>query len=79
MGERFCKLNMVWANAYEECFQTYYNTIHRYETNRLRNIARFFGHRAFPLFPFPTGYVLIRRSQYSRRTRFPGSSSTQSR
>lgn len=23
---------------------TYYETIHRYETNRLRNIARFFGH-----------------------------------
>lgn len=51
MGERFCKLNMVWANAYEECFQTYYNTIHRYETNRLRNIARFFGHRAFSVLP----------------------------
>ena len=45
MGERFCKLNMSWALAYEECFQTYYNTIHRYETNRLRNIARFFGHQ----------------------------------
>ena len=25
-------------------FGTYYDTIHRYETNRLRNIARFFGH-----------------------------------
>lgn len=44
MGERFCKLNQVWAMAYEECFTTYYSTIHRYETNRLRNIARFFGH-----------------------------------
>ncbi|KAI5479563.1 cell cycle control protein, Cwf22 [Pseudohyphozyma bogoriensis] len=44
MGERFCKLNQVWTMAYEQCFQTYYNTIHRYETNRLRNIARFFGH-----------------------------------
>lgn len=45
MGERFCKLRMTWAQAYEETFQTYYNTIHRYETNRLRNIARFFGHQ----------------------------------
>ncbi|KAM0753413.1 MIF4G-domain-containing protein [Meredithblackwellia eburnea MCA 4105] len=44
MGERFCKLNMAWSIAYEECFRTYYDTIHRYETNRLRNIARFFGH-----------------------------------
>jgi pre-mRNA-splicing factor CWC22 len=44
MGERFCKINMSYAMAYEECFMTYYSTIHRYETNRLRNIARFFGH-----------------------------------
>lgn len=44
MGERFCKLNMSWSMAYEQCFRTYYDTIHRYETNRLRNIARFFGH-----------------------------------
>lgn len=45
MGERFCKLNRVCAEAFEQCFDTYYNTIHRYETNRLRNIARFFGHQ----------------------------------
>ncbi|BGP54006.1 pre-mRNA-splicing factor cwc22 [Rhodotorula sphaerocarpa] len=44
MGERFCKINQTWANAYEQCFINYYATIHRYETNRLRNIARFFGH-----------------------------------
>ncbi|KIY46893.1 hypothetical protein FISHEDRAFT_60047, partial [Fistulina hepatica ATCC 64428] len=25
-------------------FGIYYNTIHQYETNRLRNVARFFGH-----------------------------------
>jgi pre-mRNA-splicing factor CWC22 len=28
----------------EEAFNTYYTAIHRYETNRLRNIAKFFGH-----------------------------------
>ncbi|EJD53001.1 MIF4G-domain-containing protein [Auricularia subglabra TFB-10046 SS5] len=44
IGERFCKINRVWCESYEECFKTYYDTIHRYETNRLRNIARFFGH-----------------------------------
>ncbi|CEQ39970.1 SPOSA6832_01542, partial [Sporobolomyces salmonicolor] len=44
MGERFCKLNQTWQMAYEQCFVNYYATIHRYETNRLRNIARFFGH-----------------------------------
>lgn len=44
IGERFCKINRVWCESYEECFKTYFDTIHRYETNRLRNIARFFGH-----------------------------------
>lgn len=44
LGERFCKINLVWAQTFEQCFRNYYDTIHRYETNRLRNIARFFGH-----------------------------------
>ncbi|KAG9026315.1 pre-mRNA-splicing factor cwc22 [Tulasnella sp. JGI-2019a] len=44
IGERFSKLNRVWCENFEEAFATYYDTIHRYETNRLRNIARFFGH-----------------------------------
>jgi pre-mRNA-splicing factor CWC22 len=44
VSERFCKLNRVWNECYEQAFDTYYETIHRYETNRLRNIARLFGH-----------------------------------
>ncbi|KAL9107671.1 MAG: hypothetical protein Q9227_007478 [Pyrenula ochraceoflavens] len=44
VGERFAKLNRLWLNLFEESFAKYYDTIHRYETNRLRNIARFFGH-----------------------------------
>lgn len=44
VGERFAKLNRLWTNLFEEAFARYYDTIHRYETNRLRNIARFFGH-----------------------------------
>ncbi|KAF9792655.1 MIF4G-domain-containing protein [Thelephora terrestris] len=44
VGERFCKLNRVWFDCFETAFGTYYDAIHRYETNRLRNIARFFGH-----------------------------------
>ena len=44
IGERFCKLNRVWNEAFEVAFANYYTTIHRYETNRLRNIGRFFGH-----------------------------------
>ncbi|KAG6918584.1 pre-mRNA-splicing factor cwc22 [Tephrocybe rancida] len=44
IGERFSKLNRVWTECFETAFGNYYTTIHRYETNRLRNIARFFGH-----------------------------------
>ncbi|KAI8461503.1 hypothetical protein BY996DRAFT_8404519 [Phakopsora pachyrhizi] len=44
LGERFCKLNQTWAMTFEQCFRNYYDTIHRFETNRLRNIARLFGH-----------------------------------
>lgn len=43
IGERMSKLNRQWSGLFEECFRTYYDGIHRYETNRLRNIARFFG------------------------------------
>lgn len=44
IGERFAKINRLWTQLFEESFAKYYETIHRYETNRLRNIARFFGH-----------------------------------
>ncbi|KAH7914092.1 armadillo-type protein [Hygrophoropsis aurantiaca] len=44
VGERFSKLNRIWMECLEEAFGNYYSTIHRYETNRLRNISRFFGH-----------------------------------
>lgn len=44
VGERFSRLNRVWTEAFETAFGNYYTTIHRYETNRLRNISRFFGH-----------------------------------
>ncbi|KKY28066.1 putative cell cycle control protein [Phaeomoniella chlamydospora] len=44
IGERFAKLNRLWLDQFEQAFAKYYDTIHRYETNRLRNIARFFGH-----------------------------------
>lgn len=44
IGERFAKLNRLWTELFEAAFAKYYDTIHRYESNRLRNIARFFGH-----------------------------------
>jgi pre-mRNA-splicing factor CWC22 len=44
IGERFCKLNRMWTDLFEEGFVSYYETIHRFETNRLRIIAQFFAH-----------------------------------
>jgi pre-mRNA-splicing factor CWC22 len=44
IGERFCKLNRLWRDLFETMFAKYYDTIHRYETNRIRIIAQFFGH-----------------------------------
>ena len=44
IGERFCRLNRMWTELFEEAFAKYFDTIHRYETNALRIIAQFFGH-----------------------------------
>lgn len=44
IGERFCKLNRLWRELFQNMFAKYYETIHRYETNRLRIIAQFFSH-----------------------------------
>ncbi|KAJ3317105.1 pre-mRNA-splicing factor cwc22 [Boothiomyces sp. JEL0866] len=44
LGERFCRISQEWANAFTAAFEETYKTIHRYETNRLRNIAKFYSH-----------------------------------
>lgn len=44
IGERFCKINRMWTDLFEDGFVHYYETIHRFETNRLRIIAQFFAH-----------------------------------
>ena len=44
IGERFAKLRRVFCECFENAFDNYYSTIHRFETNKLRNIAKFFGH-----------------------------------
>lgn len=44
IGERFCKLHRKWADMYAMAFQRYYDVIHQYDTNQLRNIAEFFSH-----------------------------------
>ncbi|KAK7418834.1 pre-mRNA-splicing factor cwc22 [Neonectria punicea] len=44
IGERFSKINRLWCDLFEQAFVKYYDTIHRYENNKLRNIAQLFGH-----------------------------------
>lgn len=44
IGERFAKINRLWCDLFEQAFTKYYETIHRYENNKLRNIAMLFGH-----------------------------------
>ncbi|KAL6403991.1 Pre-mRNA-splicing factor cwc22 [Ilyonectria robusta] len=44
IGERFSKINRLWCDLFEQAFVKYYETIHRYENNKLRNIAMLFGH-----------------------------------
>ncbi|PHH69071.1 hypothetical protein CDD80_7041 [Ophiocordyceps camponoti-rufipedis] len=44
IGERFAKINRLWCDLFEQAFTKYYDTIHRYENNKLRNMAMLFGH-----------------------------------
>ncbi|KAJ2817820.1 pre-mRNA-splicing factor cwc22, partial [Coemansia sp. 'formosensis'] len=44
IGERLCKLNRTWGHGFALSFASCYESIHRYETNHLRNIAHFFAH-----------------------------------
>lgn len=44
IGERLAKINRMWNELFERAFMDYYEKIHRYDSNKLRNIARLFGH-----------------------------------
>ena len=40
----FLQLKKEWAEGYCDLFAQYYATVHRLETNKLRNVAKMFGH-----------------------------------
>ncbi|ESW25473.1 hypothetical protein PHAVU_003G039000 [Phaseolus vulgaris] len=44
LGQRFCVINKVQQENFEKCFVQQYSMIHRLETNKLRNVAKFFAH-----------------------------------
>jgi len=47
LGQRFCMLNKKYQDTFDECFVKQYATIHRLETNKLRNVSKFFAHLLF--------------------------------
>ncbi|KAA3484287.1 pre-mRNA-splicing factor CWC22-like protein [Gossypium australe] len=44
LGQRFCMINKVYQENFDKCFVQQYSMIHRLETNKLRNVAKFFAH-----------------------------------
>ncbi|EYU18022.1 hypothetical protein ABFS82_14G214800 [Erythranthe guttata] len=44
LGQRFCMINKIHQENFETCFVQQYSMIHRLETNKLRNVAKFFAH-----------------------------------
>jgi pre-mRNA-splicing factor CWC22 len=44
LAERFCKLKREYMDCFADCFVQQYTTVHRLETNKLRNVAKLFAH-----------------------------------
>lgn len=44
IAEKLCSMNRQWHAIFVEHFKSYYNTIHQFESNHLRNIGKLFGH-----------------------------------
>mmetsp|Transcript_20390 Transcript_20390/g.38186 ORF Transcript_20390/g.38186 Transcript_20390/m.38186 type:complete len:566 (-) Transcript_20390:57-1754(-) len=47
LAQRFCQLDELYKKHFEKAFIEHYRTIHRFGTNELRNLARFFAHLFF--------------------------------
>lgn len=86
-AERLCQLQPVYVECFLECLKRQYQTIHRLETNKLRNTAKFFAHLLYTGMFFSFQYrnslllLLERLTCYSSHTvyfifsfqmRFPG-------
>lgn len=44
LATRFCQLDKIYQEKFEECFRIQYSLIHRLEMNKLRNLAKLFAH-----------------------------------
>ncbi|XP_039313644.1 pre-mRNA-splicing factor CWC22 homolog [Solenopsis invicta] len=47
LAGRFCAINKVYVRRFEQIFRDSYQTIHRLDTNKLRNVSKFFAHLLF--------------------------------
>lgn len=45
--QRFCRLRKEFQQSFEKIARDTYNTIHRFDITKLRNMARFIGHLLF--------------------------------
>ena len=44
LAQKFCNLDKKYVEPYEKIFREQYDTAHRLETNKIRNIAKLFSH-----------------------------------
>src|SRR5206468_913374 len=44
LAQRFCMINNEYIAPFTEIFKSCYDTIHRFETNKLRNVSKLFAH-----------------------------------
>lgn len=49
LAQRFCNLTIgrKYIEHFQQIFKDTYDTVHRLDTNKLRNVAKFFGHLLF--------------------------------
>lgn len=47
LAQRFCNINRLYVGPFEEILKDTYQTTHRLDTNRLRNVSKFFAHLMF--------------------------------
>lgn len=47
LAQRFCQINKVYVEPFQQIFKDTYSTTHRLDANRLRNVSKFFAHLLF--------------------------------
>lgn len=47
LAQRFCQINKIYIEPFQQIFRDTYATTHRLDANRLRNVSKFFAHLLF--------------------------------